>query len=354
MPRLTSTKKSENLFEGNRKKRKSPERKEQEMRKKKQRENYLSFEDIELPDEYSTLYEIYQNEMYMDRKKNTTKYVYTSDIQQFLTYLFLYKDAKPILNKDTDKTVVDKQDIQDFLQLCKDNGNSNIRVMSKVYVIRNFYDALKRRKLYIGENPTTGITYKKEKPKITSEEVLDRKDIKKIREYLKHNPNTVVELMFELVVSSLISRTALLELKYSKCDLQSMKFTDIKELGGKKVDIYFNETVKKLLVKYKKEREQYDIFSDYVFVSRNGKVFNKTSHATANLIIKNTVANAIYKNCSINMLRMSSALMYQQVGVPTIYINKMLHKVAKPTVIDEFYLEESEEVIANLMRKYAI
>lgn len=219
--------------------------------------------------------EIYQ--AYLDSNKarnyetmNTTYRMYKSRMLDYLFYLRIFERDALLLSEATLKNSVSI--LERYINNCRDKGNNNQTINNKLTAISSFYIWCVKRDL-IGFHP---FQHKLDRLKSGAFDkrrdsyFLSLEDMIKARVLMEHNSHKYdiqSRLLWELFLDSAARISAIANLKLSQLELKNGYFKDVKEKGGKIVDVIFLDNTEKVLREWLHYREEHKIRHEYLFVT---------------------------------------------------------------------------------------
>lgn len=286
------------------------------------------------------LLEKYEMDMNIRELSPKSIYNYIRDLKQFFSYL--EKEEFNISIED-----VTEDEIESFIFFCKKEGNNTERIKRRMSSIGAFYKFLRRKKL-VKENPMEFMIRPKRGRPIVKQTYLTIEDVEKIRQWLKDQGNLQVELYVEMSLATMARVNAISNLTFSSCDMDEMMFNGILEKEQRDVDLYFNDRVKSLLLKWKKEREKNGIESDYVFVNQSGE---KVSVGTLQEWTKRVGIGALDIPLHPHDWRHSGATLLKNAGMALEDISGLLNHLSTD-VTNKFYIQDDKSKKGKEFRKY--
>ncbi|MGL4538070.1 MAG: tyrosine-type recombinase/integrase [Cetobacterium sp.] len=219
--------------------------------------------------------EIYQS--YLDSNKarnyetmNTTYRMYKSRMLDYLFYLRIFERDALLLSEQTLKNSV--AILERYINNCRDKGNNNQTINNKLTAISSFYIWCVKRDL-IEFHP---FQHKLDRLKSGAFDkrrdsyFLSLEDMIKARVLMEHNSHKYdiqSRLLWELFLDSAARISAIANLKLSQLELRNGYFKDVKEKGGKIVDVIFLDNTEKVLREWLNYREEHKIRHEYLFVT---------------------------------------------------------------------------------------
>ncbi|MGP1411639.1 MAG: tyrosine-type recombinase/integrase [Peptoanaerobacter stomatis] len=302
----------------------------------------------------------YLNNLNMKNLSSKTIYNYERDIMQWFVYIKEYQDDIDIINTLKDKNTgeivkcIETDDIEEFIVYCQQHGNNVNRIKRRCASISAFYKFLKRKKLYIGDNPVDNIERPKGNRAVVVQTYLTVGQVAKIREYLANQPNGQLELFFEVGLATMGRVNALSNLKFSDCDFEQMCFRDILEKEGKIVNLFFTEKVRDLLLEWKQLRYNSGITNDYIFITKgNNGVWSRAGVRTLQTWIGKIGLDAIGIKLHPHDLRHSGATLLKNAGMPLEDISSLLNHESTD-VTKKFYIKSDDKKLGEIYRQYSI
>ena len=235
---------------------------------------------------------------------------------------------------------VSQTNVEEYLSTVREKRKLSNNSYSKVVIsLKRFLQFLKAREIV--EVDTTKIkTPKKVKPVI---EVLNREDVKRLKNYLKSREEKFVgenirdSITFVLGLRCGLRRGEIINLDWEDIDFTNNRIMIRVSKGGKSRPVYFKGSFKKALIKYRK------CFGIYKGAVIRGKCRKRITKASLQNLIRRVFKEAkIYrKGLSIHSLRHYCADRLRRKGVDLQTISIFLGHSRIGTT--EVYLHSSEE-----------
>ena len=221
----------------------------------KKHEDSISEENLKLLEKY---------EMDMELRELSPKsiYNYIRDLIQFFSYLEKNQFNQPV-------TDVTEDDIEEFIFYCKKQGNNTERVKRRLSSISAFYKYLRKKKI-IKENPMEFIARPKKGLPVVKQIYLTESQIDNIREWLMGQNNTQLTVYFEFSIDTMARVNAVSSIQWEQIDFENYVVNDVLEKEQRIVTLFFGDRTKDVLLKLKKEREENNIDSPFVFITKDG------------------------------------------------------------------------------------
>jgi len=228
-------------------------------------------------------------------------------------------------------TLIDREDIKQFIGLLRNNGNSDSAIARKISTLRNFFNYL-----LIEQKITLSPLLSIRTPKIQEREpsFLSPDESQKLLEAIKQHASPYYKVrdytIVKLFLSTGMRLRELVNIKLKDVSLNE-KSVKITRKGGKEQYIPLNEDICKLLTTYSKQRPQ--ITGDALFVSRMKKGIS--SSEVYHLIKKYlSLAGITDKKVAVHSLRHTVATALLAGGINLITIQRLLgHKRITSTQI---------------------
>ena len=216
----------------------------------------------------------YKIDMNMRNLSNTTIYRYETDIQGWLFFILDVQDNKQI-------TQINEDDITEYLSFSKEGGNSVRRLNDKLTAINNFLKFLRKKKI-INENPTEFIDRGKHKEEnlVVEQTYLTEEQINNIKIKLQIMNNLQLECYFLFSLTTMARVNAVSNVTWSQINIEDRTASNVIEKEGYKVTLFFTKETGEKLKQLKELREKENIDCDYVFITRYGGCFKKTTTET--------------------------------------------------------------------------
>jgi len=283
----------------------------------------------------------------------STRYGYTSDINQFFVFILKNYENKNIFDIDAD----DMADIlEDFLAMCQSILENKERRMSRrLSTISSMYLYYKKKRK-IKENPVELL----ERPKIQKGKYeikrvfLTIEQIEIIRQGLEVMNNTQLTLMFELGLYCMARVTALNSIKIEQIKFDKKRIEGVIEKEGYEVNLLLSDKCLELIKKWLQERKDRGVECEYLFITRYDKQWNKADVGTMQSNwIKKIGALIDEPELSMHDLRHSGSDLKYKSGMSLEMVSKALNH-ASTQVTKDFYLTEDTDKLQDEMEKYNI
>ncbi len=192
---------------------------------------------------------------------------------------------------------------------------------------------------------------KKGKP-VTIQTYLTIEQVELMKEKLKENNDLMLETYALFSLSTMARVTAVCNTKWSQIDFEECVVNDVLEKGDKIVTLMFNEEVKNLLLKLKKERDENNIECDYVFSSKYKDKWNKVTPSTMAEWCKK-IGKMIDSPLHCHDFRHSGATLLKNMGMPLEDVSEILNH-ASTEVTRNFYIKADNKKLKDSKAKYGI
>mgnify|MGYP001229619026 FL=1 len=214
--------------------------------------------------------------------KDTTYKTYRSYFNQFLVYLLEHWDNVNINGKKFRKDAVDI--MEGFMYFCQDTlGNNKKVINTKISAVSSYFHwAVKRGELK--HHPFDGKLERVQgarDEKIIAEHYLTQEEVDTITKALEKRENgydIVDQLIWGIMIDSANRVGAIHSLNISDLDLEEMKFDNIREKRGKRVEVVFNNHTAEIIKEWLELREEMDeLKNDAFFVTYYGEEYRRMS-----------------------------------------------------------------------------
>ena len=276
-------------------------------------------------------------------EKTIEQYLY--DLDQWLVYVYDHQQNQSVAELTED-------DINEFLYFCKEQGNNTNRMKRRMSSISAFYLFL-RKKRYIKENPCEFMDRPKNGIPIIQQTYLTKEQVEKMREKLEANGDIQLYCyaMFSLITMARVN--AISHLRWEQLDFENMIAREVLEKEGKLVTLYYDESVRDLLIKMKKEREEKGINDyGYVFYTRYVKEDKPVTNITINSWCKKVGRMIGCPTLHPHDFRHSGATLLKNEGMPLEDVSALLNH-ASTEVTKRFYIKEDARRLQEAKNKYS-
>ena len=295
-------------------------------------------------DENLKLLQRYKIDMEIRELSPKSIYNYERDLLQWFSYL--NKNQFNLSVKE-----VTEDDIEEFIYFCKTQGNNTERIKRRISSIAAFFKFLRRKKI-IKENPMEFIVRPKKGLPVEKKVFLTKEQVEQARIWLKKNNDLQLEVYFELSLATMARATAISSIKWEQIDFEDMVIVGVLEKEGYIVNLFFDESVRNLLLKLKQARENDGIDNKYLFITKYGGKYNNTNSITLDSWAKK-IGEAIGEpELSPHDFRRSGATLRSEAGMPLEQISTLLNH--KGTDVTRLYIKENTAKIGEEFRKYKI
>lgn len=301
--------------------------------------------------------EIYEEYIQSNKARNyetikTTYKVYESNMRNFLSYLYEFENDALLLSDDMLKNCV--KILERYITNCREKGNNNQTINNKLVAISSFYIWCVKRDL-IPYHPFQNKLDRLKKgvfDKRRESYFLNVEEIVKAKVLMAHNKYKLVDrILWELFLDSGARVSAIQNIRVGQIDFTKGLVKDVKEKGGKIVDLMFFDGTAKLLKEYIEETNSK--FGDYLFASAKSK--QKTiTQSTIRAKIRNIGRLIGYDELYPHTLRKTSINMMYNLGgieLASEYANHNDSKTTKDHYIKTRSVEENRDSVARLRRK---
>lgn len=214
----------------------------------------------------------YKRDMQLRELSPKTIYGYETDILAWFRYL-VREQFNPNVKE------LSEDDIEEFIFYCKEEGNNTERIKRRMSSISAFYKFLRRKKV-VTDNPCEFIPRPKKGLPVVTQTFLTKTQVTSMINELKHCDNLQLYTYAMFSLSTMARVTAVSSVKWEQIDFNLRVVEDVLEKEGKLVTLYFDESVKKLLLKLKKERESKGIDCPFVFMTKYDGKYGQVTPST--------------------------------------------------------------------------
>lgn len=205
----------------------------------------------------------YEQDMNIRELSSKSIYQYKRDIMQWFSYLVDNQYNAKI-------TDLDEDDIEEFIYWCKENGNNTERIKRRISAISGLYIYLRRKKI-CKENPCEFILRPKKGLPVVVQTFLTQEQYDDMKKKLKECGDLQLLTYAMFSIDTMARVNAVSSIRWEQVDFENNTVDDVLEKEGYIVTLYFNNETRQLLLDLKKQREDENIDSPYVFLT----TFNK-------------------------------------------------------------------------------
>ena len=214
----------------------------------------------------------YKRDMEIRELSPKTIYNYETDIIAWLKYI-VKKQFNPSIKELTE------DDIEEFFYFCKQEGNNTERMKRRMSSISAFYKFLRRKK-EITENPCEFIPRPKKGLPVVTQTFLTPDQVNELIKKLEECDDLQLRTYAMFSLSTMARVNAVSSIQCEQIDFEERVVEDVLEKEGKIVNLYFSDNVKYLLLQLKKYREENNIESPYVFITKYNGAYDKVTTGT--------------------------------------------------------------------------
>lgn len=188
---------------------------------------------------------------------------------------------------------------------------------------------------------------------IIQQTYLTKEQVEKMREKLEANGDIQLYCyaMFSLITMARVN--AISHLRWEQLDFENMIAREVLEKEGKLVTLYYDESVRDLLIKMKKEREEKGINDyGYVFYTRYVKEDKPVTNITINSWCKKVGRMIGCPTLHPHDFRHSGATLLKNEGMPLEDVSALLNH-ASTEVTKRFYIKEDARRLQEAKNKYS-
>jgi len=279
----------------------------------------------------------------------TSRNAYINDFQSFFVYILKNYNNKFLFDFEVEEAA---EMIDDYISFCMSIlGNSERRASRRTSSISSLYMFYKKRRK-IKENPvellervraTTG-QYVADHIFLTAEQV------ELIRQGIKDNPDTQLELYFELSLFTMARISAICSINIKQINLEQKVISGIKEKEGYIVNFFLSDKVRDLISKWIDERKKNNIKSKLLFCTKNGADAKSMIQTT---YVKKLSSYAGVKGVTAHCLRRTGSSLRKKAGMALEDISKLLNH-RSTAVTQQFYIEEDFAKLQDEVERYDI
>jgi len=279
----------------------------------------------------------------------TSRKAYINDFQSFFVYILKNHENKYLFDIDVEDAA---ELIDDYISFCMSVlGNSERRVSRRTSSISSLYIFYKKRRK-IKENPVDLLErVRAASGQYVADHVfLTLEQVELIREGIRENPDTQLELYFELSLYTMARISAICSIRLDQIDLERKVITGVKEKEGYIVDLFLSEKVKELIIAWLNERKSSEVESDLLFCTRNGTEAKSTIQSS---YVKKLSNYAGVRGVTAHCLRRTGSSLRRKAGMALEDISKLLNH-RSTAVTQQFYIEEDFAKLQDEAEKFDI
>lgn len=286
----------------------------------------------------------YLRDMEMRELSAKSIYSYKCDILAWFRYL-VENQFNPVVTELTE------DDIEEFIYFCKQEGNNTERIKRRLASLSAFYKFLRKKK-FIKENPMEFIARPKKGMPVVTQTFLTKEQYELMKEklYAQDDLQLLVYGMFS--ISTMARVNAVSSIRWEQIDLEGRTVDDVLEKEGKIVTLYFSEEVRALLERLKQERQDKNIDSPYVFISKYKGEIRQISPNTLSEWAKKIGEMIDVPTLHPHDFRHSGSQLLSLSGMPIEKISELLNH-AGLDVTKNHYLRQDKKKIQAEKDKYS-
>lgn len=245
------------------------------------------------------MWEQYKRAKLVAGRSEKTLKSYESDIMQF--FRFLNSECFDVL-----LTEIDESHIEDYIGFCMEQGNNEKRIRRRISSVSSLLMYLKKKK--------------------------------------KIKDNLQLETYINFGLCTMARSNAIAQITWDKIDFENRWVRDIVEKGGKVRSFRFDENVKGLLLKLKKQREDEGIDYPYVFFTKYNGAYGQVSSGSLSNWVKKAFSLIGIEGGYNHDLRHSMSNILKDRGMPITTISKLLGHSGVDVTINHYTIENLDKL----------
>lgn len=259
-----------------------------------------------------------------------------SDIMQF--FRFLNSECFDVL-----LTEIDESHIEDYIGFCMEQGNNEKRIRRRISSVSSLLMYLKKKKKIkdnwceLIERPGTG-------EEVNKRTFLSEEQLVELKDKLSKQDNLQLETYINFGLCTMARSNAIAQITWDKIDFENRWVRDIVEKGGKVRSFRFDENVKGLLLKLKKQREDEGIDYPYVFFTKYNGAYGQVSSGSLSNWVKKAFSLIGIEGGYNHDLRHSMSNILKDRGMPITTISKLLGHSGVDVTINHYTIENLDKL----------
>lgn len=270
--------------------------------------------------------------------KETTYKVYENYFNHFLVYLAEeWGEEMTLHDEEFFESAVDI--MEGYMFFCQDTLLNRKKIINtKLSAVSSYFHWAVRRGL-IDHHPFDGKLERMQgarDEKVIAEHFLTQEEVNTITKELakrKDGYDIIDEMIWNIMIDSANRVGAISKLTISSLDLEEMKFDNIREKRGERVEVVFNQHTKEIIEEWLEMRKEMDNLEvDALFISRFNGEYRPMVKSTIQTRIKKIgliIGVEDFRSHSIRKTALN--LMYELVGDITLVAEMANHKSVETT-----------------------
>lgn len=281
------------------------------------------------------MWEQYKRAKLVAGRSEKTLKSYESDIMQF--FRFLNSECFDVL-----LTEIDESHIEDYIGFCMEQGNNEKRIR-RISSVSSLLMYLKKKKKIkdnwceLIERPGTG-------EEVNKRTFLSEEQLVELKDKLSKQDNLQLETYINFGLCTMARSNAIAQITWDKIDFENRWVRDIVEKGGKVRSFRFDENVKGLLLKLKKQREDEGIDYPYVFFTKYNGAYGQVSSGSLSNWVKKAFSLIGIEGGYNHDLRHSMSNILKDRGMPITTISKLLGHSGVDVTINHYTIENLDKL----------
>jgi site-specific recombinase XerD len=276
-------------------------------------------------------------------EKTIESYIY--DLYNWFTYIYDNQANQCI-------TELTEDDLTEFFYFCKTQGNNSRRIKRRMASISALYKYLRKKRI-IAENPMEFIDRPQKDTTVTVQTFLTKDQVDLMIQKLDEAGDLQLKTYALLSLSTMARVNAVSNIIWGQVDFENRTINDVLEKEGKIVTLYFSEVVKELLLKLKQEREEQEINSPYIFITKYNNRIDKANVSTLFEWCKKVGRLIDVPTLHPHDFRHSGSMLLKVAGMPIETISELLNHSGLD-VTKKHYLTQDKQKIKAEKDKYQI
>ena len=259
-------------------------------------------------------------------------------------YIYDIKAFSLFLNNKFFTDVIE-EDIRVYIQDKKNKRKSANRINFSISSLSSFYKYLVKNG-HMKINPMENIKVLKIRKKEV--EPLNHIQVSRIREKLRQNGDTQLEVFFDILISGMPKKCSISNILWRKINWKK-GYIEVELNSDERSIIYLDKHSIDALTRLRKERKDKNIKQKWVFITRNEGHWNSISDSTIFYWVNKIKNICELEELNFNILKKTTLLYWRRRQFSQEKINALISYRSFPTEIRSLVLNEIDEFYKNII-----